>query len=148
MPKSYLPKDIARVLEALLYYLVPEAHTDIYRGLNQEVLVGSERILREFQWLIRFGFFLGVRLFNWLPFLFGYGFTQFTRLSPEMQTRYAESWALSRLSFKREFFQGLKGLVLVVCFSNQRLWKEIGYEPKTHLAGRIQMRQDLMKATQ
>ncbi|MBI4411116.1 MAG: hypothetical protein HY541_01370 [Deltaproteobacteria bacterium] len=145
MPPSRksLPKDIARVLLKLAENLFPRSEFDL-QGIEHDLVKNCERMIAEFPKCFRWGFFLGIRLFEWLPFLFGFGFSRFSSLPEPRQMTYVDHWALCRFIPKREFFKTLRAFVMLVVFSDKRVWEYIGYDPEPHIKQRIQMRKDFL----
>jgi len=56
-------------------------------------------------------------------------FRPFTRLSPEDQDSYLKSWEGSRFYLRRSPFLVLKMLCLSIFYSDERVEKDVGYEP-------------------
>jgi hypothetical protein len=52
----------------------------------------------------------------------------FTALPPERQREYFEMWRESELLIKREFAGGLRYLVMVTAYSDERVWPALGYD--------------------
>lgn len=143
-----LPLGAARVIKALVHVLVPPVPELADEGIEETVVRDVGRILFEFQKFFRWGFILGLALFEWLPFLSGFGFVRFSSLSPENRARYVAEWAESRLLPKREFFKGVKGIVIMIYFSDRRVWSYINYDPVPHMEEKIQLRQDILARTE
>ncbi|MBI2338962.1 MAG: hypothetical protein HYU99_01140 [Deltaproteobacteria bacterium] len=143
MPPSRksLPKTIVQVLLRLAENLFPRSEFDLV-GVEGDIVKNCERMVHEFPKCFRWGFFLGVRLFEWLPFLCGFGFARFTKLSPQSQMAYVDRWALAKFIPMREFFKTLRAFVMLVVFSDRRLWEYIGYDPDPHIKQRIEMRKE------
>lgn len=143
--RKELPSDIVHVILALIPKLVPPVSEVSVEGIEQNVIRDLGRILFEFPKIFRFLFLTGIRLFEWLPVLFGFGFTRFSRLSGHHQERYIENWANSQIIIKREFFKTIKGGIMLTYFADRRVWKYIGYDPDPHMAGRIQLRKEILE---
>lgn len=140
-----LPNDVKRILKALVLVVVP-VHSELQiNDMEHGMERGMTQILNEFTGFFRWGFLMGLRFFEWSPLLFGYGFIRFSSLSLQKQEKYVESWANSRLIFKREFFKAASGLAKVVFFSMKEVWNYIGYHPEPHMKERIELRERLLK---
>jgi hypothetical protein len=61
-------------------------------------------------------------------FLFDFRFSSFLNMKPEDQNSYLEDWMTSVLAIRRTGFQALKRLSLSMYYTDNRTWKEIGYE--------------------
>ncbi len=61
-------------------------------------------------------------------FLFDWRFSSFVTMSPEDQDTYLEDWMTSSFAFRRTGFQALKRVSLSMYYTDERSWKEIGYE--------------------
>jgi hypothetical protein len=53
---------------------------------------------------------------------------RFTDLDARSQREYFDLWCNSELLIKREFASGLRYLVMVTAYSDERVWRAIGYE--------------------
>lgn len=142
---KHLPKDIKRILKALVLVVVPIDSELQIQDMEQGMERGMTQIINEFASCFRWGFLMGLRFFEWSPLLFGYGFVRFSSLSLPKQEKYVESWANSRLIFKREFFKAASGLAKIVFFSMKEVWNYIGYNPEPHMRERIELRKKLME---
>lgn len=143
--KKLLPTDVDQILRALSLTLappIPELNMD---GILDEMTRMSGRLTFEFPTLFRKGLIWGIRLFNWLPLLFGFGRLRFVSLSPEKQKAYVDTWAKSRIIPVREFFKTLKAMVLTVYFSDKRVWDYLGYYPEPHMNERIALRETVLQ---
>ncbi len=141
------PADIRHFLKALIPVLVPPTDQLPLEGIAEKILSDADRLIFEFPKLFRWGLVWGMRFFNWLPFLFGFGLITFVNLSAESQKKYVDGWAQSKIIVKREFFKTLKAFVLLVYFSDKRVWDYIGYDPEPHMQERIKLREDILKRT-
>ena len=139
-----LPKYIIRVFLRLAENLFPPAEFNL-EGIENDLVRNFRRMVKEFPKCFRWGFFLGIRLFEWLPFLFGFGFSRFSSLPPQRQMTYVDNWACCRFVPKREFFKTLRAFVMLVVFSDRRVWEYIGYNPEPHIRERIKMREEWLK---
>ncbi len=61
-------------------------------------------------------------------FLFDFRFSSFIKMTPADQDTYLEDWMTSSLGFRRTGFQALKRTCLSMYYTDQRSWKEIGFE--------------------
>ncbi len=145
MSRNVLPEDIKKVLLVLAVNLAPPSPALDIEGIGEEIIRGSSRLIGEFPKLFRWGFFMGIRLFEYIPFFFGYGPKRFTNLKPALQMRYVNSWASCRVIPLREFFKTIKAMVLMVYFSDKRVWAYIGYDPTPHLQERMALRGEVLK---
>lgn len=102
------------------------------------------RFLREFPKLYYWGFILGLILFEWLPCASFARLSRFTQLSQSAQLKYLQSWELSRLYAKREFFKAVRGMIQLCYGFDHEFWKYIGYDPEPHIKERIALRQKLL----
>lgn len=139
-----VPSNCAKVLIALSHVLTPQSEDLVLDGVEEVIIRNANKLIREFPTLFRLGFIFGIRLFEWLPFLFGFGLRRFSKLSSKHQRGYVDNWAESRFIPKREFFKTLRTVVMIGFFSDKRVWTYVGYDPEPHLAQRIQMRKDLL----
>ncbi len=61
-------------------------------------------------------------------FLFDFRLSSFINMKPSDQDSYIEDWMTSPLGFRRTAFQALKRTCLSMYYTDQRSWKEIGFE--------------------
>lgn len=134
-----------RILQALIRNLVPPTEALDYTSLELEAVRAMARLVREFPKFFRWGFMATLVLFEYLPFVFGFGTSRFSHLPPERQFQYMDGWAKSRLSLRREIFVSLRGVVLLAYCSNKRVWEYIGYQPEGHMRERIQLREEILR---
>lgn len=132
-------------MRALIPVLVPPVPDLDVSGIEEGIIRDLGRALFEFPKFFRWGFLLGVYLFECLPFLSGFGFVRFSSLSLENRARYMREWAESRLIPKREFFKGFKGIVMMIYFSDRRVWTYLEYDPVPHMEGRIRLREEILQ---
>lgn len=140
-----LPTDIRHLLKALIQVLVPPTDQLPLEGIEEKIVSDADRLLFEFPKLFQWGLIWGMRLFNGLPFIFGFGLMTFVSLSAISQKKYVDGWAQSKIIIKREFFKTLKAFVLLVYFSDKRVWEYIGYDPEPHMKERIKLREEILK---
>ncbi|MDD5545015.1 MAG: gluconate 2-dehydrogenase subunit 3 family protein [Acidobacteriia bacterium] len=67
-------------------------------------------------------------LFEFSPMIFDFKWGRFSSLSPGEQDEILNSWATSRLEFRRTGFVALKKLSMAVYYSQEAAWKAIGYD--------------------
>lgn len=67
-------------------------------------------------------------LFEISPLVWNFKFSRFTSLSAIEQDQVLQSWASSRLDFRRTGFQALKRLSMAAYYGQEAPWKAIGYE--------------------
>ena len=147
MQRGSLPTAVEHVMIALSRILVPPNPDVDMAGFEEDLAYNCARMIWELPAVFRFGFCVVVRLFDWFPFLFGFGLKRFSSLAPEFQAKYVDTWAESTLVPCREFFKTLKAMVMLVYFSDQRIWKYINYNPKPHLEERIELRKRILGGT-
>lgn len=147
-PKRVLPKDVKKVMKVLIRNLVPQPEDLHLNNIEESVIFNAGRMVFEFPPLFRRSFVWAVRFFEWTPLLFGFGLSRFSHLSEKKQLKYVDNWALSCSVVKREIFKVLKGLIMIVYFSDKRVWSYIGYDPAPHMAERIQMRENIIAQEQ
>lgn len=143
--KKILPTDVDKVLRALCLTLAPPTKELNMDGILEELSRVTGNLLFEFPTLFRKGLIWGIRLFNWLPLLFGFGRLRFISLSSEKQKAYVDKWAKSRIIPIREFFKTLKAMVFVAYFSDKRIWSYLGYYPEPHMHERIAFRETVLQ---
>lgn len=135
-------------MKVLIRNLVPQPEDLHLNNIEESVVFNAGRMVFEFSPIFRRVFIWAIRFFEWTPLLFGFGFSRFSRLSEKKQLKYVDNWALSRVVVKREIFKTFKGLITLVYFSDKRIWSYIGYDPATHMAERIQMRENIIAQEQ
>lgn len=84
-------------------------------------------------------------LFDLMPFFFGFGPNYFTDLSAHKKQLYFDKWLYSHFLIFRDLAKAIRGLVLVVYFSDQDIWRYIDYDPWTHVRERTELRQKLLR---
>lgn len=146
-PKKKLPLDALAAIKSLIFVLAPPVRDLDLPNIEETIIHQMTRMVHEFPVFFRWGYCLGLMLFEWLPFLFGFGSTRFSKLSIVAQNQYTASWAHSRWVPLREFFKAIKGLIFMIYFSDPRVWAYIGYDPKPHMAERIKMREGILYRT-
>jgi hypothetical protein len=61
-------------------------------------------------------------------FLFDFRMSSFLNMSPVDKDSYLEDWMTSSLGFRRTGFQALKRVSMSMFYTDNRTWKEIGYD--------------------
>lgn len=144
-PKELSPL-INRILTALSRVLVPIQDEASVRADEPDMLRDCARMVFEMPPLFRKGFKLILRVFNILPFMFGFGFKTFVSLDQDSQLKYVDSWAHSKREVFRETTKAFKGLIMVVCYSNPKMWQMLDYDPITHVKEKFQEREDFLRS--
>ncbi|OGQ08784.1 MAG: hypothetical protein A3G32_06400 [Deltaproteobacteria bacterium RIFCSPLOWO2_12_FULL_40_28] len=144
MKRLTFPKSLEPVFSALAKVLVPAQDDLILEGFEAHFFFNFGRIFNELPPIFRWGFIWGIRFFDWFPVLFGFGLNRFSHLSFESAKKYVDAWANGRLGVCREFFKTLKAMVILVYFSEPKVWEVIGYAPENHLKERIEMRKKIL----
>lgn len=134
-----------RVILALKSALIQVPPELVVRDVDHLLLLRAELLIRQFPRTFRWGFLMGIYLFDRLTFFFGHGVLRFVQLKDDSRRQYCDRWLHSRFRFFRDVITGLRGLVMVTYFSNQDIWQYIGYDPHTHVKQRIAMREALLK---
>lgn len=140
-----LPASVKKVLVAVLHFILPESKTEKFSECHEALLRDAPLIIGEMQGFQRWGFFIGIKLFSLLPFLFGFGFKKFSSLSDDKQFHYIDKWSKSDVSFFRDLWKGMSSIVIMIAFSQKSVWNEIGYFPDEHMEERINLRRKLME---
>lgn len=83
--------------------------------------------------------------FERLPFFFGCGPHRFSKLKIEKQKRYLDKWLNHRFVWFRDMGKAVRGVVMVIYFSDRDIWKYLDYDPLTHIRKRIQLREEILK---
>ena len=91
--------------------------------------------LGRFPRLVHIGYRLLLHLANISAFFFT--FRPFTRLSPEKQTKFLESWETSRIFARRGIFIPLKMPIMMVFYGDPRVQQVIGYQPECASGRRV-----------
>ena len=139
-----LPKDICRVLVALMNQFVPPGSSLDVKGMDQVLVHDCARLVHEFSPLTRFFFIFALRFFEWSPLLHGFGFTRFSHLSLVHQEKYLRTWENSRFEIKQNVYKAFRGLVFLIFFSQTKVWEYIGYNPRAHVDFKIKQRQEIL----
>jgi len=144
MDGKKLPDQIKKIVLALSPELAP-IPADIDQATHEEFVIHEiTKLIYEIPLFFRWGLFASLWLFNVLPVFSGYGFKRFISQPADKKNVYIRSWADSRHAFKRDVFKAVKGIIALVTLSHSVLWKEMGYEPQSHLEERINLRQKII----
>lgn len=112
---------------------------------NDELIDRCQKIIRQFPFVMRIGFILGILLFDRLTLFFGFGFRRFAQLNISEQREYVGKWMNSPSHSLRNLITGLRGFVMVTFFSHKDIWKYINYEPVGHSQAKIALREKLLR---
>ncbi len=148
-PKAFSPL-ISKILLDLARVLVPlqdEVCEGSIEADQAAILRDCGRIVFEMPPMFKMGFKIILRLFNILPFAFGFGFKKFISLDADSQIKYVDSWAQSKREIFRETTKAFKGLIMVVCFSNKKIYQMLDYDPVPYIQDRVKHREELMRNT-
>jgi len=117
-----------KILEDLAERMIPSGGID-YPGARDIGLVDKVLVLADTK--IPMGV-LGLKALAWYwelsPF-FWLRFKMLTKMSPEEQISYFESWENSRFMFRRWILLGLKAMFMGVFYNEPVIWEKIGYAP-------------------
>lgn len=137
---------VRNILLGLRDALITAPEELVIRDADDQLIERCETLVREFPWHIRFGFIFGIYLFDRLSWLFGFGFKRSVNMETEQRKRYAQKWLSSPKPLWRDIITGLRGIIMISYFSHKDVWKYIGYDPKSHVKERIEIRQSLLKS--
>jgi hypothetical protein len=76
---------------------------------------------------VRKDFGLGLRLFEWGPWVIGFHFSRFTNLDPAGAKAYCEAWQ-SGNTIQRGVFGALKQIIYMSYWREPATWGPIGYD--------------------
>jgi len=117
-----------KILEDLAERMIPSGGID-YPGARDIGLVDKILVLADTR--IPMGI-LGLKALAWYwefsPF-FWLRFKVLSKMSPEEQISYFESWEKSRFMFRRWILLGLKAMFMAVFYNEPVIWKKIGFTP-------------------
>jgi len=136
--------ELKGVPEKLFYfspkeYLIFQAAAERLVGLSPgkeseashiDVAARADKFLSEADPEVQDQFHQLLTIFNspLFTFLFDFRFSSFLSMSPEDKDSYLEDWMTSILGVRRTGFQALKRTSMSMFYTEQRSWKEIGYE--------------------
>lgn len=140
-----IPKPVQKILISLAEALVIEPVDLQIKDRDAEILRRCEALFREMPRYSRVGLVSGLKVFNRLTFLFGFGFQPFTRLKIEKKREYTEAWLKTKSGILRELFKAIRGLVMFTYFSHPDVWQYIRYHPREHVEERIKVRQEILR---
>lgn len=142
----YIPARARLIILKLSEALVSEPEGLVIRNKETDLINRCEILLREFPSFNRFAFILGMYLFDLLPLFFGFGLARFALMNLERRKAYVDKWMTTQNPFKREFFKGLRGLLMMCYFSHPDIWEYIDYRPRDHVAERIALREKIQQS--
>jgi hypothetical protein len=117
---------LRKVLEDMAERIIPSGGPD-YPGARDVHLADQViEMIQSFPGAMR-GFRAALMLWELSPLFLSFRFRTFSRLSPEGQNHYLESWEKSRFFFRRAALTGLKGLFMVRFYGDARVHEKIGY---------------------
>lgn len=117
---------LRKVLEDMAERIIPSGGPD-YPGAREVHLADQViEMIHGFPGAMS-GFRAALWLWELSPLFLSFRFRTFSRLSPEAQNRYLESWEKSRFFFRRAALTGLKGLFMVRFYADPRVQERIGY---------------------
>ncbi len=132
------------VLIAVSRVLIKEPHDLEIQNRDEAYVERCQAVLREFPALLRRLFALGLYIFDRFGFFFVCSLKRFSHMKSETQEKYITKCVHSRLASIRDFYTGLRGLVMICYFSHPDVSKYIGYDPKGHVEERKQLRKKLL----
>ena len=118
-----------KILSAFADRIIPRGGAFALGALDVGVSESVDRMLSNFDRTIQKGLRMLLMLIEYSTFFFTRKFRPFTRLSPEDQDSYLKSWEVSRFYLRRSSFLVLKMLCLTIFYSDERVEKDVGYEP-------------------
>ena len=123
-PKEYL------IMEAVSERLIGEPSAGQPAGKDVGVAARADVFLAVADEEVREQFHQLLSVFNapFFTFLFDFRTSSFLGMSPVDKDSYLEDWMTSKFGFRRQGFQALKRVCLSMFYTEQRSWKEIGYE--------------------
>lgn len=123
-PKEYL------IFQAAAARLVGLSSKDDPAARNIDVAARADKFLSEADPEVQDQFHQLLTIFNapLFTFLFDFRFSSFLAMSADDQDSYLDDWMTSVLGVRRTGFQALKRTAMSMFYTEQRSWKEIGYE--------------------
>lgn len=123
-PYLFFSDDEAQVIQAVAERLIGKSPLDV------NVVERADRFLAEEDEEIREQIHDLLWVFNapFFAFLFDFRFSSFVGMSPEKQDSYLEDWMTSNVAFRRTGFQALKRLCISMYYTDEKSWREIGFE--------------------
>ena len=141
---SFLSQKWQRILLALSHILVPLPVELDQKQIEKRFLQRTNDILKVTPPIQRWFLHFVSLVFDCLPFFFGFGPNVFTDLKPIQQQQYFDKWLFNRFVILRDSAKAIRGLVLVVYFSDQDIWKYIDFDPWTHVRERTELRNKIL----
>lgn len=118
-----------KILSTITDRLSPRGGAFALGALDMDVAESVDRLMSNLDRTIQMGLKMLLLLIEYSTFIFTRKFKRFTRLSPEDQDRYLKGWENSRFYLRRLPFFVLKMLCLLIFYSDERVEKDVGYEP-------------------
>ncbi len=118
-----------KILSVFSDRLIPRGGAFSLGALDVGVAEDIDRMVSNLDQTIQMGLKMFILLFEYSTFFFTRKFKRFTRLSPEDQESYLKGWESSRFYLRRLPFFLLKLLCLSIFYSDERVGKDVGYEP-------------------
>lgn len=128
MPSFQFSPSVKRTIAALVPMLCPPDVVEL--GLVEAVADQVERGLAAMPSYLRHGLAAGIRTYDlgaivW-PRTFG---RRASRLTPEQQGAYFDSWAHGPTPLHRQFAKGIKQLIGMACYDLPAMQERVGYRP-------------------
>ncbi len=143
MPQ-HLTTLLRRVVKHLLPVLIPDNPLFTFDDIADWFYGYMNRMLNELPPVTRFFFKIGFVIFEYAPFICGFGFSKFSNLTASKKEKYTNKWAHSKIVAFREIFKAMKGFLLVIYFSEKRIWNYVGYLPEAYIDERIKLRAEIL----
>ena len=140
----FIPARYRAIFLALASALITVPEDLTIHNCDNELINRCEILLREFPKLNRFFFLIALSIFDLLPLFFCLGPHRFVHLNQEKKRLYVEKWLMVKSPLKREFFKGVRGMIMVSYFSHKDIWDYIGYHPTEHVKERLDVRSQLL----
>ena len=123
-PKEYL------IIESVAERMIGPPAAGQPAGMDVGVAARADKFLAGADEEVREQFHQLLSVFNapFFTFLFDFRTSSFLAMSPADKDSYLEDWMTSKFGFRRQGFQALKRVCLSMFYTEQRSWKEIGYE--------------------
>jgi hypothetical protein len=142
-----IPMRAAQIILMISRALVFEPEDLNISNRDDALLRRCRSVLQELPVMYRMGFVMGIYLFDMCACIFGCGFKRFVHLSADKQSQYLDKCLTNKMFTVRNIMSGLRGLVMVCYFSIPEVGAYIGYDPHTHVAERIALREKLLKTS-
>ena len=145
MKKNHLPQSIQKILLVLTDTLIEEPEDLIIHERHEQLIQRSSVLLFEMSWWLRWGFYIGLWLFNMMAIFWHFEFKSFMAMDVARRQDFVGFWLHTRHSTLREFFKGIRTLIMICYFSHHDVWNYIGYHPGPHIQERRALREKLVK---